>query len=84
MSTPIDTTEHSNPTPPIYVPMILHKNKEIWRAIRRYGDSIEEEYSNRYTKGFVLGFLSGFSVASIAFCIFLDRLAQKRGRFLGF
>jgi hypothetical protein len=83
MATPIETEPESPPA--VYVPMALHKNKELWRAIRRYGDAIEEEYMARYTVGFVAGFLTGFGLASVTFCFLIERAAaHKSARLFGF
>lgn len=48
-------------------------NKELIRAIKGYGDAIEDEYRNRYTIGFVGGFLFGFGVAVMGIAVILDR-----------
>ena len=48
-------------------------NKELIMAIKGYGDSIEDEYRNRYTIGFIGGFLFGFGVAVMGIAVILDR-----------
>jgi hypothetical protein len=58
---------------PIYDSRVFTFNKDIFRAIKAYGDAIEDEYRTRYTLGFVAGFIFGVGTAFAGMYVFLEK-----------
>jgi hypothetical protein len=58
---------------PIYDSRVFTFNKDIFRAIKAYGDAIEDEYRTRYTLGFIAGFLFGVGTAFAGMHIVLEK-----------